>query len=77
MRVSNVVPESVRVLAEHAECIVDLRGVGQDSARQLLQEIMSRCKLTYPLAKMFMEAGDDELTRRVRVDFCSFFPGWT
>lgn len=56
---------SIQILAENADSIVDLRGVGQDTARQLLREIMSRKKLTYPLAKVFMEAGDDELTRHV------------
>lgn len=54
---------SVRTLAEHAESIVDLRGVGDDSARQLLKEIMSRSKLTYPLVKVFMGAGDAELNK--------------
>ncbi|CAN0320591.1 unnamed protein product, partial [Ectocarpus sp. 13 AM-2016] len=53
----------VQVLAEHADKIVDLRGVGQDTARQLLEEIMGRQKLTYPLAKVFMNCGDDELSR--------------
>lgn len=54
---------SVQKLAEHSDSIVDLRGVGEDSARQLLREIMSRNRLTYPLAKVFMEAGDEELSR--------------
>ncbi|CAM9144269.1 unnamed protein product [Ectocarpus fasciculatus] len=56
----------VQVLAEHADKIVDLRGVGQDTARQLLEEIMGRQKLTYPLAKVFMNCGDDELSRQAR-----------
>lgn len=54
---------SVRILAENAESIVDLRGVGDDSARQLLKEIMGRSKLTYPLVKVFMGAGDTELNK--------------
>lgn len=57
---------SVQVLAEHADKIVDLRGVGQDTARQLLEEIMGRQKLTYPLAKVFMNCGDDELSRQAQ-----------
>lgn len=52
------------MLAEHADSIVDLRGVGEDAARQLLKEIMRRQKLTYPLAKVFMDCGDEELSRR-------------
>ncbi|CAN0058761.1 unnamed protein product [Ectocarpus sp. 4 AP-2014] len=56
---------SVQVLAEHADKIVDLRGVGQDTARQLLEEIMGRQKLTYPLAKVFMNCGDDELSSAI------------
>ncbi|CAN0546514.1 unnamed protein product, partial [Ectocarpus sp. 12 AP-2014] len=55
----------VQVLAEHADKIVDLRGVGQDTARQLLEEIMGRQKLTYPLAKVFMNCGDDELSSAI------------
>ncbi|CAM9882223.1 unnamed protein product [Scytosiphon promiscuus] len=55
----------VQMLAEHSDRIVDLRGVGEEAARQLLREIMGRQKLTYPLAKVFMECGDDELSRRV------------
>lgn len=58
-------PTSVQYLAEHSDSIVDLRGVGEDTARQLLQEILDRQKLTYPLAKVFMDCGDDELSRQV------------
>ncbi|CAN0152623.1 unnamed protein product, partial [Pylaiella littoralis] len=54
----------IEMLAEHADSIVDLRGVGEDAARQLLKEIMRRQKLTYPLAKVFMDCGDEELSRR-------------
>lgn len=55
----------MRLLAEHSDSIVDLRGVGEDTARQLLREIIDRQKLTYPLARVFMDCGDDELSRQV------------
>lgn len=55
----------MRLLAEHSDSIVDLRGVGQETARQLLREIMEQQKLTYPLAKVFMDCGDDELSSAV------------
>lgn len=56
---------SIQMLAEHADSIADLRGLGEDVTRQLLGEIMRRSRLTYPLAKVFIDAGHDELSRWV------------
>lgn len=54
---------------------MDLRGVGEDAVRQLLAEVMNRSKLTYPLAKVFIDAGHDALSRYVWSGYrrCSLF----
>lgn len=54
---------SIEKLAEHSKSIVDLRGLGEDSVRHLLWEIMRQKRLTYPLAKVFMASGHDEVRR--------------
>lgn len=54
---------AIRKLADHCDCITDISCLPEMVTIQLLQEIMLRQKLTFALAKVFMNSGHDDICR--------------
>ncbi|KAG5177189.1 hypothetical protein JKP88DRAFT_226857 [Tribonema minus] len=54
---------AISKLADHCESITDISCLPEMLAVQLLSEIMRRQKLTFALAKVFMNCGHDDICR--------------
>ncbi|CAM9563214.1 unnamed protein product [Phaeothamnion confervicola] len=51
----------IRMLAANSEAITDLRGLDELSVVRLLREIMAKQKLTFGLARVFLNSGHEDV----------------